>query len=112
MSSSISPTAAANWTQGQLHNLVPTSWTVTDGNITGIRCDFTKGAIASYYECAQRLGHNRGRCYGYEKINGTTVCTCSSSAAWDFSCKEARCIYGTVSGCATRDSTIFTLKGC
>jgi hypothetical protein len=106
----MSPTAAANWTQGQLRNLVPTSWTVTDGNITGIRCDYTKGDITSYYECAQRLGHNRARCYGDAKINGTTVCTCSPWGGWDFSCDEARCTYGTVSGCATRDHTLYYLN--
>ena len=109
MSSSISPTAAANWTQGQLRNLVPTAWTVTDGNITGIGCDFTKGSIASFYECAQRLGHMRARCYGDKKINGTTVCTCSSYSGWNTSCGEARCTYGTVSGCATRDPTVYYL---
>ena len=108
----MSPTAAANWTQGQLDNLVPASWTVTDGNkdITGIRCDFTKGAIASYYECAQRLGHNRARCYGDMKINGTTVCTCTSYSGWTTSCDEARCTYGTISGCATRDPTVYYLN--
>ena len=102
------PQAAANWTAGQLQGLVPANWTVTAVSpnrtyypqtlITGITCD-RSDAIAAFYQCAERLGHTRGRCVG--EINGTTVCACSPYAGWDDNCNEARCTYGSVSGCAT-----------
>jgi hypothetical protein len=63
------PLHAANWTMALALNLVPAAWTVTDGNITGIACDFSAGAITSYFQCETRLGHNRGGCDG--RINGT-----------------------------------------
>ena len=92
--------SAANWTAGQLQGLVPAIWTVTDGNITGIKCNVDAGASTSFNECRDRLGHDRGQCYG--TLNGSSICTCSSFSGWDYSCNEARCTYGTVSGCATR----------
>ena len=109
MASSV-PEAAANWTAGQLQGLVPANWTVTAVSpirtypqtlLTGITCDRSAGAIAAFYQCAERLGHTRGWCYASEKINGTTVCACSGFSGWDNSCNEARCTYGSVSGCAT-----------
>jgi hypothetical protein len=101
------PQAAANWTAGQLQGLVPANWTVTAVSpirtypqtlLTGITCDLGAGNIAAFYQCAERLGHTRGICYG--AINGTAVCACSSFSGWDNSCNEARCTYGSVSGCA------------
>jgi hypothetical protein len=83
-------------------NLVPAAWTVTDGNVTGIACDFSAGAIASYYQCESRLGHNRAVCEGLVQINGTDVCTCEVFSGWDDSCIDANCTYGTVAGCSTR----------
>ena len=83
-------------------NLVPAAWTVTDGNVTGIACDFSAGAITSYYQCESRLGHNRAVCEGRTQINGTDVCTCSMFSSWNGSCIDAHCTYGTVAGCSTR----------
>ena len=100
--------AATNWTAGQQQGLVPANWTVTDGNITGIACNAAAGAIASFYECRDRLGHDRGMCFG--TINGSAVCSCVAFSGWDFSCDEARCTYGTVSGCATRIPTHYYLN--
>ena len=91
---------AANWTMAQPH--VPTAWTVTDGNVTGIACDLSAGAIASYYQCESRLGHNRAVCEGQVQINGTDVCTCEVYNGWNGSCIDASCTYGTVDGCSTR----------
>ena len=104
--------AAANWTAGQQQGLIPANWTVTDGNITGIACDKAAGAIASYYECADRVGHNRVMCYSEPDlmINGSAVCACWAFGGWDYSCAEARCTYGTVSGCATRISLHYYLN--
>ena len=96
------PLHAANWTVALAQNLVPAAWTVTDGNVTGIACDFSAGAIASYYQCESRLGHNRGGCDGRAQINGTDVCTCSMFSGWNGSCIDASCTYGTVDGCSTR----------
>ena len=97
------PVAATNWTAGQLQGLIPTNWTVTDGNVTGIACDAAPGSLDAFYECRDRLGHDRGQCNtGGGVINGTAVCTCFAFGGWDYSCNEARCTYGTVSGCATR----------
>ena len=102
---------AANWTVGQQQGLIPANWTVTDGNVTGIACDKGAGAITSYYECADRLGHNRGVCRTEPDLfNGTTVCACWAFGGWDYSCAEARCTYGTVSGCATRIPTHYYLN--
>ena len=101
------PQAAANWTVGQLQGLIPANWTVTAVSsnrtspqtlITAITCDRSAGIAAAFYQCAERLGHTRGECWG--EINGTTVCSCSGFSGWD-SCNEARCTYGSVSGCAT-----------
>ena len=92
--------SAANWTAGQQQGLIPANWTVTDGNITAIKCHPAAGALAAFYECSARLGHDRGICYG--TVNESNVCSCSSFSGWDYSCNEARCTYGTVSGCATR----------
>ena len=103
--------AATNWTAGQQQGLIPANWTVTDGNITGIACDKSAGATTSYYECADRLGHNRGVCRTEPDLfNGTTVCACWAFGGWDYSCAEARCTYGTVSGCATRIPTHYYLN--
>ena len=96
------PLHAANWTVAQAQNLVPAAWTVTDGNVTGIACDFSAGTIASYYQCESRLGHNRAVCEGQVRVNGTDVCTCLSFGGWDDSCFDANCTYGTVDGCSTR----------
>ena len=102
------PQAAANWTVGQLQGLIPANWTVTAVSpirtypqtlLTGITCDRSAGIAAAFYQCAERLGHTRGECWG--EINGTTVCSCSGFSGWDDSCNEARCTYGSVSGCAT-----------
>ena len=92
--------AATNWTAGQQQGLIPANWTVTDGNITGIKCNLAAGAATAFYECSARLGHDRGLCFG--TINGSDVCSCSAYSGWDYSCNEAKCTYGTVSGCATR----------
>ena len=94
--------AAANWTVAQAQNLVPAAWLVADGNVTGIVCDLSAGAIASYYQCESRLGHNRGECGGWTQINGTNVCTCAVFGGWNSSCVDASCTYGTVGGCSTR----------
>ena len=96
--------AAANWTDGEMRHLIPANWTVTDATTghTGIRCDYTAGAIESFYQCAERLGHPRGMCYGNQRINGTSVCTCAIFGGWNVSCDEARCTYGTVDGCSAR----------
>ena len=91
---------AANWTLAQPH--VSTAWTVTDGNVTGIACDYSAGTIASYYQCTSRLGHNRGVCQGDVQVNGTDVCTCEVFSGWNGSCIDAHCTYGTVDGCSTR----------
>jgi hypothetical protein len=100
------PQAAANWTMGLAQNLIPLNWTVTDGNITGIKCDPTLGNLGAFYQCAERLGHNRGSCIAWnEKINGTLVCSCSAFSGWDFSSFAANATYGTVDGCATRNHT-------
>ena len=107
------PQAAANWTAGQLQGLVPANWTVTAVSpnrtypqtlITGITCDLGAGAIAAFYQCAERLGHTRGWCHASEKINGTTVCACSAFAGWDDSCNEARCTYGSPGGLTPQPS--------
>ena len=100
------PQAAANWTMGLKQNLISSNWTVTDGNITGIKCDPSLGNLGAFYQCAERLGHKRGTCIaGNEKINGTLVCSCSAFSGWDFSSFAANATYGTVSGCATRVHT-------
>ena len=96
---------AANWTLGE--RAVPASWVVTDGNQTGIRCDFARGTVASYLQCREQLGHARGGCFGNIFINGTTVCTCFSFGGWDKSSKEAQHTYGTVSGCATTTNDFY-----
>ena len=103
---------AANWTAGQQQGLIPANWTVTDGNITGIACDPSAGAIASFSECRFRLGHDRVMCYSEPDlmINGSAVCACWAFGGWDYSCAEARCTYGTVSGCATRIPLHFYLN--
>jgi len=105
-------TAAANWTAGQQQGLIPANWTATDGNITRIACNAAAGTIASHYECEDRLGHNRAACYSEPDImiNGSAVCACFAFGGWDYSCAEARCTYGTVSGCATRIPTHFYLN--
>ena len=100
--------AATNWTAGQQQGLVPANWTVTDGNITGIACNAAAGAVDSFYECRDRLGHDRGMCYGI--INGSDVCSCFAFGGWDYTCNEATCTYGTVSGCATRVPTHYYLN--
>jgi hypothetical protein len=100
---------AANWTVALALNLVPAAWTVTDGNITGIACDFSAGNIASFYQCESRLGHNRAECEGLVQINGTDVCTCVSFGGWDDSCIDANCTYGTVAGCSTRMPAVHNL---
>ena len=97
------PQAAANWTMGLAQNLIPLNWTVTDGNITGIKCDPALGSIGSFQQCAERLGHKRGYCTVKTKLNGTRVCSCSAFAGWEFSDITANATYGTVSGCATRN---------
>ena len=103
--------AATNWTAGQQQGLIPANWTVTDGNITGIACDKSAGATTSYYECADRLGHNRGSCHAEpDHFNGTAVCVCWAMGGWDYSCAEARGTYGTISGCATRIPTHYYLN--
>ena len=96
--------AAANWTDGEMRHLIPTNWTVTDAMTgqTSIQCDDTTGAIAGFYQCAERLGHPRGMCYGNQKINGTAICTCAIFGGWNVSCTEARCTYGAVDGCSAR----------
>ena len=95
------PSAPTNW------SAVPANWTVTDGNITGIKCNQTQKPAAariSFYECNDRLGHDRGVCFG--ALNGSDVCSCYAFSGWDYSCSEAKCTYGTVSGCATRATRI------
>ena len=105
------PSAATNWTAGQQQGLIPANWTVTDGNITGIACNAAAGAINSFYECRDRLGHDRGMCYGNTgTINGSAVCSCYAFGGWDYTCNEARCTYGIVSGCATRIPTHYYLN--
>ena len=107
-------TAAANWTAGQRQGLIPANWTVTDGNVTGIACNAAAGAIASFNECRDRLGHDRGICYSGadHTINGTAVCACFAHAGWDYSCAEARCTYGTASGCAIRTPNYSLIAVC
>jgi hypothetical protein len=101
---------AANWTVALALNLVPAAWTVTDGNITGIACDYSAGNIASFYQCESRLGHNRAVCEGLVQINGTDVCTCVGGyGGWDDSCFGANCTYGTVAGCSTRMPAVYNL---
>ena len=94
------PAAPTNW------SAIPANWTVTDGNITGIRCDSAAGDTVAWYQCAERLGHSRASCFG-AKINGTTVCACAAFAGWDNTCHEARCTYGAETGCTARDPNFY-----
>ena len=95
------PAAPTNW------STIPANWTVTDGNITGIRCDKAAGDIGAWYQCAERLGHSRASCFGDDKITGTTVCACAAFAGWDNTCHEARCTYGAETGCTARDPDFY-----
>ena len=94
------PAAPTNW------SAIPANWTVTDGNITGIRCDKAAGDNVAWYQCAERLGHSRASCFG-DKINGTTVCACSAFSGWDGTCIEARCAYGAATGCAAQNPNFY-----
>ena len=44
------PAAPTNW------STIPANWTVTDGNITGIKCDLAAGDIGAWYQCAEQIG--------------------------------------------------------
>ena len=102
--------AATNWTMGLAQNIIPVNWTVSDGNNTGIKCDPSAGNIASFYQCAERLGHKRALCEPSQMINGTVVCSCSAFAGWDYSSNSANATYGTVAGCASRVPTNYNLN--
>ena len=94
--------AAANFTDAVRQGIVPASWIAVDGNRTYIACDVSLGAVESYYQCAERLGHTRGgNCAADKSVaNVSGVCHCSAFAGWVKTCAEARCTYGTVDGCA------------
>ena len=95
---------------GLAQNIIPANWTVIDGNNTGIKCDPSAGNIASFYQCAERLGHKRALCEPSQMINGTFVCSCAAFAGWDVSSSSANATYGTVAGCASHVPTNYNLN--